>query len=52
MIPILSARAMQAADRAAIVGGTPSLELMENAAEVLVDELTRRFPSLDRKSVV
>ena len=48
MIPVLSARALQAADRAAIRGGVPSLDLMESAAEALVDELSRRFPGWRR----
>jgi len=48
MIPVLSAAAMRAADRATILGGVPSLELMERAAEALVDELLRRFPGWKR----
>lgn len=43
---------MQAADRETIRGGVPSLELMESAAEALVDELLRRFPSCRRVVVV
>jgi NAD(P)H-hydrate epimerase len=41
VIPILDARRMRAADRAAIRGGVPSDRLMENAAEALVEELVR-----------
>jgi NAD(P)H-hydrate epimerase len=43
---------MQAADRAAIRGGVASLELMENAAGALVDELLGRLPSSRRVVVV
>lgn len=52
MIPVLTARAMQAADRAAIRGGVPSLELMESAARSLVNELSGRFPGWRRVVVV
>ena len=52
MIPVLSARAMRAADRATIRGGVASLELMERAAEALVDEIVRRFPDWRRVVVV
>jgi hydroxyethylthiazole kinase-like uncharacterized protein yjeF len=52
MIPVLSAAEMRAADRATIRGGVPSLELMERAAEALVDELRRRFPDWKRVVVV
>ena len=52
MIPVLSAAAMRAADRATIRGGVPSLELMERAAEALVEELRRRFPDWKRVVVV
>lgn len=45
MIPILDARRMRAADRAAIRSGVPSARLMENAAKSLVEELLRAFPS-------
>jgi len=49
VIPVLDSRAMRAADAAAIRGGTPSDELMENAASALA-RAVRRGP--DRKSVV
>lgn len=52
MIPVLSAAAMRAADRATIRGGMPSLELMERAAEALVDEILVRFPGWKRVAVV
>ncbi|MGH9399046.1 MAG: NAD(P)H-hydrate dehydratase [Thermoanaerobaculia bacterium] len=52
MIPVLSARAMRAADRETIRSGVPSLALMEQAAEALADETRRRFPSLRRVVVV
>lgn len=52
MIPVLSAAAMRAADRATISGGVPSLELMERAAEALVVELRCRFPGWKRVVVV
>jgi NAD(P)H-hydrate epimerase len=41
VIPILDARRMRAAERAAIRGGVASARLMENAAEALVEELLR-----------
>ena len=44
MIPVLDARRMRAADRAAIRGGVASARLMENAAGSLVEELLRFFP--------
>ena len=44
MIPILGSRAMRAADAEAIRGGTPSDELMENAASALVRVLRRELP--------
>lgn len=48
MIPVLSAAAMRSADRATIRGGVPPLELMERAAEALVDEMLRRYPDWKR----
>ena len=45
MIPILDARGMRAAERAAIRGGVASARLMENAAEALVEELLRFRPA-------
>jgi len=44
MIPVLDARRMRAADRAAVRGGIASARLMENAAEALVEELLRAGP--------
>jgi ADP-dependent NAD(P)H-hydrate dehydratase / NAD(P)H-hydrate epimerase len=44
VIPVLDARRMRAADRAAIRGGVPSARLMENAAASLVQELLRLIP--------
>jgi ADP-dependent NAD(P)H-hydrate dehydratase / NAD(P)H-hydrate epimerase len=44
VIPILDARRMRAADRAAIRGGVASARLMESAAEALVEELLRAGP--------
>lgn len=44
MIPVLDARRMRAADRAAIRGGVASARLMENAAGSLVEELLRFSP--------
>jgi hydroxyethylthiazole kinase-like uncharacterized protein yjeF len=43
---------MKAADAAAIRGGVPSLELMENAARALVEELCARYPGWRRVVVV
>ncbi|MDQ2869202.1 MAG: NAD(P)H-hydrate dehydratase [Acidobacteriota bacterium] len=48
MIPILDARRMRAADAAAIRGGIRSSELMENAADALVDEIRERFAGWSR----
>jgi len=45
VIPILDARRMRAAERAAIRGGVASARLMENAAEALVEELLRAGPA-------
>ncbi len=52
MIPVLTARAMRAVDRAAIRGGVPSLVLMENAAAAIVDEAASAFPEWRRVVVV
>jgi NAD(P)H-hydrate epimerase len=52
VIPILDARRMRAADRAAIRGGVASARLMENAAEALVEELLRAFPARGAAVVV
>ena len=43
MIPLLSANEMQAADARTIACGTPSLTLMERAAQAALDELLSRF---------
>ncbi len=51
MIPILDAPRMRAADAAAIRHGTPSGELMENAAEALCQELVRAYPGWRRVAV-
>ena len=52
MIPVLDSRQMQVADRAAIASGVPSIELMENAARVLVDELVGRWREARRVIVL
>jgi hydroxyethylthiazole kinase-like uncharacterized protein yjeF len=44
MIPVLGSAAMRAADAEAIRGGTPSEELMENAATALARALRRELP--------
>src|SRR5690349_8704679 len=51
VIPVLDSRAMRAADAAAIRGGTPSDELMENAASALA-RAVRRGPAEGRVTVV
>ncbi|HEX4438744.1 MAG TPA: NAD(P)H-hydrate dehydratase [Thermoanaerobaculia bacterium] len=51
MIPVLGSRAMRAADAAAIRGGIPSDELMENAASALA-RAVRRGPCEGRVTVV
>ncbi len=48
MIPVLGSREMRAADRAAIAAGTPSLQLMENAAMALAEEVTGAYPGWRR----
>jgi hydroxyethylthiazole kinase-like uncharacterized protein yjeF len=52
VIPVLNSRQMQAADRAAIASGMPSIELMENAAAALVDELCVAYREARRVAVV
>lgn len=48
MIPVLDARQMRAADRAAIQGGIAASELMENAATGLAEEIVRWYPRWKR----
>ncbi|MDX2269689.1 MAG: NAD(P)H-hydrate dehydratase [Bryobacter sp.] len=48
---VLTASQMQAADRAAIAAGFPSLLLMENAAYALLRHLERTFPDLARQRI-
>jgi NAD(P)H-hydrate epimerase len=52
MIPVLGSSAMKAADTAAIRAGVPSLELMENAAAAIAEELCSRYPGWQRVVVV
>jgi ADP-dependent NAD(P)H-hydrate dehydratase / NAD(P)H-hydrate epimerase len=52
MIPVLDSRQMRAADEAAIRGGTPSLTLMENAAEGVARVVRARFRGWRRAVVV
>jgi hydroxyethylthiazole kinase-like uncharacterized protein yjeF len=52
VIPVLDSRQMRAADRAAIKAGVAPLELMENAASALVEELTAAWPGARRVAVV
>jgi ADP-dependent NAD(P)H-hydrate dehydratase / NAD(P)H-hydrate epimerase len=52
MIPVLHSKQMQAADRAAIASGVPSIELMENAAAALVSEIRSAYPDARRVAVV
>ncbi|HSS45453.1 MAG TPA: NAD(P)H-hydrate dehydratase [Thermoanaerobaculia bacterium] len=52
MIPVLSSGQMRAADRAAIAGGVSSLQLMENAATALSEEITGAYPGWRRVVVV
>jgi len=51
LIPVLTAREMRAADRAAIGGGVPALRLMENAASGLVSALVEAYPGWKRVAV-
>lgn len=52
MIPVLSAAAMRAADRATVRAGVPSLELMERAADALAEDVRLRFPGWRRVTVL
>lgn len=52
MIPVLGSREMRAADAETIRRGTPSLELMENAASALADETLSAVPGASRVVVV
>jgi hydroxyethylthiazole kinase-like uncharacterized protein yjeF len=52
VIPVLNSKQMQAADRAAIASGVPSIELMENAAAALVCEIRSAYPDARRVAVV
>ncbi|MGE5414661.1 MAG: NAD(P)H-hydrate epimerase, partial [Syntrophomonadaceae bacterium] len=52
MIPVLDARAMRAADAETIRSGTPSEELMENAAASIVAALAEAYPGWRRVAVV
>lgn len=52
MIPVVDAKAMRAADRAAIRSGTPSKVLMARAASALVAETLAAFPSWSSVVVV
>ncbi len=52
MIPVLGSKQMQAADRAAIESGVPSIELMENAAAALVCEIRSAYSDARRVVVV
>jgi NAD(P)H-hydrate epimerase len=52
VIPVLDARRMRAADRAAIRSGIPALALMENAARAVVDVIASGFPGWRRTVVV
>jgi len=52
VIPVLNSAQMQAADRAAITGGIPSLRLMENAATALAEETAGAYSDWRRVVVV
>ena len=41
---LLSAAEMRAADAAAVAGGTPGIELMEQAGEAVAEAALRRWP--------
>ena len=50
---VSTAKEMQEIDERAIVDyGVPSLELMENAGQGIVDALTRRFHDLSTKQIL
>ena len=52
MLPVVTAKQMQAIDRQAIDGlGIPGITLMENAGVGIVRELQRRFPDMSRKKI-
>ena len=52
MIPVVDARRMRAADRAAIRSGIPASTLMENASRAVVEEVASGFPGWRRTVVV
>jgi hydroxyethylthiazole kinase-like uncharacterized protein yjeF len=52
VIPVVDARRMRAADRAAIRSGIPASTLMENAAVSVVEAIASRFPAWRRTVVV
>ena len=52
MIPVLDARGMRAADAATIRSGTPSGELMENAAGAIVAAIAAAYPEWRRAAVI
>ena len=52
MLELLTSEEMGQADRLAMEGGVPGLELMENAGRAVADEVAARFPDASEVAVL